>query len=252
MGGSLYLSSPGDVPGLTLSLDSENVTLVSGAVDKWSDLSGNAYHAQATAAANRPAYNAFQLNEHPVLTFNGSDDYLKCPRMTGKFANGYSFYIVARADDGRPVAHQSLFGAFDNVLRDSYFYCLVRYITTAGDLVLGVYENNVAYSKIINNFADGQTAWFIASVRVTPGATLVGAFNGVDAAAVDISGLTWANIASNANTETINIGARTITGVEGDLPYDGDMACLHIYNRPLNADENTRMINYLKARYALT
>ena len=56
--------------------DAEFVTLTSGAVSSWDDLSGNGRHATQTTAASRPTVDATGINGRPALLFDGMNDYL--------------------------------------------------------------------------------------------------------------------------------------------------------------------------------
>jgi hypothetical protein len=75
-GGGNRGSLPSDIPNLGLWLKADaGITLVGGAVDAWADQSGNGRDFSAPALANRPAYSG-TINGLPVLTFDGTDDYL--------------------------------------------------------------------------------------------------------------------------------------------------------------------------------
>tara|TARA_B100000508_G_scaffold141062_1_gene145770 strand:- start:1173 stop:3464 length:2292 start_codon:yes stop_codon:yes gene_type:complete len=70
----------GDTDGsgsMVLWLDANQGVSTSGtAVTQWSDQSGYTNHCTPPASSNRPTYNSSGTNSHPIITFDGSNDYL--------------------------------------------------------------------------------------------------------------------------------------------------------------------------------
>lgn len=74
-GGSLW--TPRSEPDLAFWYDGDTVTLTSGNVSSWTDLSGNGRHlTDGGVAGRRPAPIAGGLNGHQTVRFNGTSNYL--------------------------------------------------------------------------------------------------------------------------------------------------------------------------------
>ena len=56
--------------------DASTITLNGGNVSQWSDKSGNARHATQASASAQPAYVAAGLNGKPIVSFDGTSDFL--------------------------------------------------------------------------------------------------------------------------------------------------------------------------------
>jgi hypothetical protein len=97
--GGAFGDTPQLIPNLGLWLKADaGVTLVSGAVDAWADQSGNGRNFTAPGATNRPAYSG-TLNGLPVLTFDGSTDYLQgnvASRSIAQNVTGVTMIVVAK------------------------------------------------------------------------------------------------------------------------------------------------------------
>ncbi len=69
--------TPADLTDLQLWLRSDrDLTYDNNGLSAWGDQSGNTHHAVQSAAAQRPAFVAHGLGQHPVLRFDGDDDRL--------------------------------------------------------------------------------------------------------------------------------------------------------------------------------
>jgi hypothetical protein len=75
--------------------DSASVTLNGSTVSQWSDKSGNGRHATQATAAAQPSYNLTGLNSKPILTFDGSADFLSIT----EFNDGATVAIVGAGGD---------------------------------------------------------------------------------------------------------------------------------------------------------
>jgi len=75
--------------------DSSSVTLTSGAVSQWNDLSGNNRHATQGTANNRPAYSA-TVNGRNVITFDGVNDCLFSGLASSAITGYVTMFCVCR------------------------------------------------------------------------------------------------------------------------------------------------------------
>lgn len=83
--------------------DSGTITESTGAVDQWSDKSGNARHATASATT-RPIVTAAGLNGKNVITFDGTNDVLTATLSTGLSSSFAVFAVVI------PLRNQAIEG----------------------------------------------------------------------------------------------------------------------------------------------
>ncbi len=88
----------GDTDGsgsMSLWLDAnQGVTTTGTAVTEWADQSGYGNDATPPAASNRPALDATGTNSHPVITFDGSTDYLTASDASSLDLTNWSIIIV--------------------------------------------------------------------------------------------------------------------------------------------------------------
>jgi hypothetical protein len=103
LGGGGSSGGPTDEPvpvlGLELWFDAQvGVTQVDGGVSLWKDRSPFARDANQGTASLRPSLGATALNGKPALVFDGTDDYLDVPTLTGDFSAGVSIFVVGQTD----------------------------------------------------------------------------------------------------------------------------------------------------------
>lgn len=92
--------TPAKLPNLALWLDaadSSTITLNGSTVSQWRDKSGNGRHASQNTAANQPTYTANGLNGKPVVTFDGSNDFMAFQTAFGTVTE-FNAVIVWRTD----------------------------------------------------------------------------------------------------------------------------------------------------------
>lgn len=206
-------------------------------VKGWTDIGGGGYH--ATEATNGPVLAA------GGLTFDGVNDVLRVPRMTGQFGNGFTYFLVNSLVDARGADHQYFFGAEQSGV-GAYF--LNRSLTTGG--YWGDIYANVNVFPVFTTFADGPTGTFIGACRAEPGVSATPYFNGTAQTPVSLATVTWSQIA-NANTEIVAVG-----GEYGNGAVARFTACtfseLIIYNRPLTTAQILAINRYLGTKYGVT
>jgi hypothetical protein len=212
------------------------------------------YDARVVAAANSPLLDDDNSNSYPTLVFGGVDDYLKIPRMTNQFANGFSYFVVLKCDDGRPATAGSIFGSFTTTSNNNAaFYC---YNLTDGNIRTGIFSNNTDSRIDVVKLADGASSYFIVSAICDPTSTYKGYYNGAPGvtASKDISNVSYSYIfggTRNATTEQITIGNRIR---ENDLPqpgnyFDGNISCFYLYNKPISQMNHDSICDWLNNRF---
>jgi len=91
---------------LWLPNDVSQITLASGAVSQWNDVSGNARHATQGTAANRPLLttNLAALNQRMAVQFDGSNDFLAGALGIASGAQCTMFAIIVLLSSGTQTA----------------------------------------------------------------------------------------------------------------------------------------------------
>src|SRR3990167_3932393 len=76
---------PDSISGLQLWLKADAITGLNDgdSVTTWTDSSGNSNDATQSTAANKPIYKTSIINSKPVLRFDGSNDQMNVPALSG-------------------------------------------------------------------------------------------------------------------------------------------------------------------------
>ena len=193
-------------------------------VGRWEDIAANADHVNQAVAANKPTLQngvADLLNGHPVIRFDGVNDYLQGAFTTGgAIAQPFTVFAVAKLT--------SAGAAF-------------RFLTDGDDAVsrLVLWQNNTAKFSIFfgNALDDGasDTAWHYWSA-LAKGANSELWIDGTSV----ISG----NAGANA-PDGLTIGA----SATGTNRWVGDVAEIIIYASELSAADRVQVETYLDDRY---
>ena len=203
-------------------------------VGRWEDLTANADHVnQVGVVGLKPTLqNAVGdlLGGHPVIRFDGTDDYLIGPFTTGGAMNQPSTVFAVAALDAVAVdaGYKVLIDGDDNVNRH-----IMAQGAEAGADLWYIYAGSQLKGGVSNS------SWNIWTA-VYNGAVSRFWHNGVEQCA---AGAGWAQ-----NPDGIRIGINH----EATGPWDGDITEVILYDANLsNADKN-QIGQYLATRYGLT
>lgn len=208
-------------------------------VGSWSDLSGNARHAaQATASKQPISSSVAGPNAKPAIVFDGSTSVLQVPSFAWGTATA-SIYTVEKTRTGAATGRFIFeFGA--------------TYATAAG--LFGYYgAANQSWRGHGNTDAIARTSvyatntWYsVTSTHdrsLATGEVVTLRTNGSSDRTVTFDG----NNAGNFGTNAINIGARN-NGAS--LWWDGSIAEIVICSTVLSSADNSRVEDYLRAKWA--
>jgi hypothetical protein len=232
-------NTPLTIPNLGLWLKADvGVTLVGGAVNAWADQSGNGR--DYSAPATRPAYSG-TLNGLPVLTFNGSTDYL-----TG---NAASLNIARNVSGVTMIAVvKYATGGADQRL------CLIG-TNSASNVRAGISSMSSQYRtsgrRLDSDSAQGSNAGTVTgSFAIQAGIfrySVATAGVGVNSVVSDFAFQTAGN-ASDTDS------ARTAIGVDLQLTgnfLNGDIAEIIVYQRAISVEERNSVERYLSVKWGI-
>ena len=103
--------------------DASTITLNGSTVSQWNDKSGNARHFSQSTATSQPGYSTNQLNGYPILTFDGTDDFLDGGNILPA-TNSISVWIIARQNTISTTSSAPYLGRMNSAIADGNY--LVR------------------------------------------------------------------------------------------------------------------------------
>ena len=193
------------------------------AVGTWPDSSGLGRHAAQTTGSLQPTYQTGELNGHPVVRFDGTDDYL----ATAAFASEpqpHTVFVISRL--GTAIVTR---------------YLLDGIVTTDRHALFLNASSQIEAFAGVSNLGDTATAGQVAVYAVTYN----GASSGIWKNGVDVSGV--GNVGGQALTG-LTIGGR-FNGVE---TLDGDVGEVIVYDRALTTAERQAVEQYLMTKWGVT
>ena len=206
--------------------DASTITLNGSTVSQWDDKSGNDHHATQATASNQPTYTPSGLNGKPVLTFDGTDDFMSVP----DFDNAVSLALISSGGSIlSPLiagAAPALFSPAWNVNRSAIQY--------RGRTDTSIRQLNLGGSG--NDFAIGFISLDAASSEVR--------LSGNGGAQT-----TFSHTINSADT-TINTLGRDFQG--GTQFADGRIAEIVVASSLLSTDDRQKLEGYLAHKWGLT
>lgn len=238
--------TPDVIPGLALWLRADlGVSTVAGAVDQWSDQSGNANHFVQTTALNRPTYavSTPAYNSQPTVDFaSANDQFLSCPtHFLDALASVGAWWIVAhRIAGGNPLTDlKNLLTMLDD--------------SAGGGGSGGGWRSTVADAQMVW----GANTQFIIKAWTNPATPQIflNKRNGSAASATEfgVVGTTGTRTLTVYNAEAA--GVPTYLGAVGPAGtggrWNGSIAEVILVEQAVSAAHEAALLAYLTARYAL-
>jgi hypothetical protein len=232
---------PPSIPNLGLWLKADaGVTLVGGAVDAWADQSGNGRNFSAPVAANRPAYSG-TLNGLPVLTFDGSTDYLTGNAASLTLAQNVTGITMIAVVKYLASTQQRVFG-LSNGLSVNNPRALLGVSTTQWQ----VGGRRLDADGAVNISGGTSSAnWVVQSGVIRYSLATAGVF--INGASQSDSAFQTAGSSSDTASLISIIGGGT--NLANFL--QGDLAELIVYPRAITPSEQTQVENYLMQRWGI-
>lgn len=207
-----------------LLCDSDEATLVSGAVSSWTDLSGNGYHLAQGTAARRPAWTANTVNGHASIDFTRASVHWLQNTFTQ--AQPADIWLVARIPMGSLVAQYIL---DSKTAEDTLFYWDNgdghNLYASGGGGVLTVANAEVEGWHIYHH------RWLAGNAELRIDGTSVGT-----------------HATSNNAFDGLTLGAGSAAAAS---PTTMKVAYLSAFGATLGAPQVAATVAYLKARYGI-
>ncbi len=228
--------------GMQLWLKSDNnVTLNSGNVSAWGDISGNSNNATQSTSSSQPTVKTNAINNLPSLVFNGSSDYFTLPSGFSNFTAGATVFFICK-----PLANSNFqFFDFANGTDWNNRFDMWQYTNNGAEFE--VFTSNTGTSLNGDSKLNGVQAAIVGNYSILE---------------VAHDGVSTGNIYSNGVLQSTNIQMNPITNVTrtnnligkyslGNNYINGEIAEIIIYNRQLSTSERQLAEKYLIQRYGM-
>ena len=221
-------------------------------IGEWQDQSGNGYHLAQSTAGNRPTLQTNELNGHPVVRCDGSND-----RLQAALASDWTFLhdgsdflvlVVWKTTSDSPNADFGLLDTGGMSTTDTGFALYTTdttpyFSTIRATVEKGIIFNNAALAAPIPGSVSMGT-WHVTAVYRRAGGDLTiqndGHWGGDDTSA-------YSSPDAGDPDAPLTVGARR----DGTFPLAGDIAEIIVYNTSVSAADYLTLLQYLKARYRL-
>lgn len=233
--------TPNRVTSVTLKAwyRADAVTLVSGNVSQFTDLSGNGYHLTQASGANRPLFEAAGYNGQPSIKFDGANHWLEnTASMAAGVFNGvntpFSVYLVWQPISVAGV--QVIFSA--GALGGAQYYLQ--------DLSSGAFLREKPGATSVNGGASSIVAGTKYIERTFSNGSTITVKQNKTTTAVNGSAFTSVN---NLSCTNVTLGAWASSTVA--YRSDARVAELFIFGNVPNATEDLLLGNYLQNMYQI-
>jgi hypothetical protein len=219
--------------------DASTVTTVSGAVSQWNDKSGNARNAAQSISGSRPTYTSNALNGLPVLTLDGTDDYMVVPHnnaLNVQIASS-TVIVVYKKSAGSRLMQKRIGTGTDSY---AWFYSDVSLLSVAGGFT--------------TSYATNQNSWLIES-STWNGSTIKHWRNGSKLTPTNVTNGTIVNneidpsLTPAANTDDLWIGRRDYGFSSGIIT--GQIAAIILCSTALSDVNRQKAEGYLAHKWGL-
>ncbi|HOC01214.1 MAG TPA: lamin tail domain-containing protein, partial [Verrucomicrobiota bacterium] len=243
---------PETIPGLRLWLRADAVSADSSTqvrrdgttvyVRQWRDQSGSGNHAVQTADASQPTWLAAGPTGTPALRFDGVDDQLRLPRPLA--TNSFSLLAVFRTTRPHETDPEGKTGV-GGVAGQRYLFGAQHGGDSNAGAGLSVGTNGVA---VYEHGSGYMPALAVFSGPLGPGNVLVGVHYDAKQLSLDVQGL--AARAGMASPRVL-VTAPVEIGLGAYGAFDGDLAEVLLYDRPLAENERLGLARFLADKYGI-
>jgi hypothetical protein len=207
-------------------------------VTKWADQSGNTKDGTPVGSVNQPLYVTSQINSQPILRFDGTTDYLRCPAGFADLSAGITVVAVYKPT-GSPASGERII-----------------------DFANGSYNKNIILSRagsssdldlvFFDTTSTGQQLSATSAITQNQANLFVGTHNGSNQLTLYSKGAQIGQASGSAlPNATRNNNYIGVDNFGAGAWLRGDLAELILYNRILTAAERFNVESYLGAKYAI-
>lgn len=229
-------------PVLWLDAGSGTTADGSGNLIQWNDKSPLNNHATQGIAANRPRLKNNELNNKPVVRFDGTNDDMVTPAVNLSTVQKADVFIVSKANnEGIPLYHASVADGANN------FHIIENHTNAAN----GLSANLKGLNSDLVSFKSNDSYACFKRYQVSFDKALAG----LAQIAIRVNGVSITNsngtVTGTEITNNLGNSPFTIGGAPGTsaLHFNGDIAEIIVYNKILTATERNAMNSYLSKKY---
>jgi hypothetical protein len=234
-------ANPTAIPDLGLWLKADaGVTLVGGAVDAWADQSGNGRNFSAPGATNRPAYSG-TLNGLPVLTFDGTDDYLLGNPATLDVAQNVGGLTIIAVAKYAPSTAQGLVSISTGLSADTA-RSAIGVSSTQWSLSGRRLDGN-SFASISGGSTNANPIVQSGVFRYSAGTA------GVFVNSESQNDAAFQTAGATSNTASLRFAIGVVVNISSFL--QGDLAELIVYRRAITPNERASVESYLRQKWGI-
>ena len=198
-------------------------------VSQWDDESANADHAVQATGANQPIYKTGILNGHPVVRFDGSNDYLTLSNILDATSSVGHFFAVA-IHNGTGIA---------NILSNRVDG------SNSGGWLLG-YQDQATPRY-------GHNGVGTVTYSATDQFNIIEAQrNGTTSSVIGVNGSLGSSSALNYTVAGSSATKLGVLDTNGTRALNGDIAEIVIYDSLLSSADRLALIQHFKAKYGIS
>ena len=231
---------PTDIDSCVVWLRSDSgITLSGGNVSAWADKSGNGNHVAQGTSSKQPSYHLDDVNGHPSIQFDGSNDNLKgtlAATLTGT-GQDFTIFVVANVDSTTSGGSAALYELSDSLSVTNrgpmLFY---EFSPTSFRWRCFQVSAQASYSNPPFDSWHWHHGWHETAER-----------------RVYLDGVHKATGTTSASSRDLTVHSVGLLRPDGSpaLPLKGKIAEIVAYHRKLTDDEQQRIGAYFEARYGL-
>jgi hypothetical protein len=238
-------SSPADISGLQLWLESNtNVTIATG-VSSWVDRASSINYAQVTGAS-QPTYNATEKNGKGILSFTGSPSQsltVSNPPLLNN-ASGFTLFTVIQPLSV-PVSNSNAF--YISIGTSVGSARLALQLLSTSKIRFFVRRADVDGASSLDSLSNYSISAFqIVCLQYDASSRTGRIFTNNPITADNSNTSTFGSVGTNISATNSQIST---VAVNGGSPYNGKHGDILLYNKALNDIERTNVFNYLNNRF---
>ena len=224
---------PTDIAGCKLWLEADaGITLNGSAVSGWADQSGNGNNANQSTVLYQPLFVAdggSAINNQPIIRFDGTDDWLQGTTIPNINTSSMTIFIVVKYNNTNVWAQ---FFSINNLSNGFWIYNQTEHTLDVKNNNNDEYTSSNTFPASVFNMVS-----FVKNINISAKAYINGQYK------------TWANYQDITQSFTNNNYIIGDYSHPYQVPFNGDIAEIIVYNQALPDSSRQAVENYLMTKY---